>query len=162
MKKFYMLIGLPGCDKLNFIKEQQDSGTIYISSEDIRESEFGDFKDRKHNNEVYNSMMNKSKQALSQHYNVMYDDYKNIKRKRRIGLLKELPECEKIAVVFATPMYECHINNVASSRMVPAIDIINSYSGFQMPHYAEGFDRIEIITDNSIDAYKSFCSDTAL
>jgi predicted kinase len=158
---FYMTVGLPGSGKSTWAKEQQkDNPNIVIcSSDDIREELFGDankFNDPKHNEIVFNIMKKRTKKALIEGHDVIYDAT-NISSKRRRQLLSELTHinCKKVCFIIATPINKCRENNENRDRKVPNEVIERMYFNWDTPYYFEGWDSIYIIHpfQNQSDEY---------
>lgn len=141
LPKFYMMIGLPASMKSSFIERNKINNDVIVSSDALREELFGDVNDQTHNNEVFNEMYKRTRQGLSSNHNVWYDAT-NLSRKKRINLLKELPSCQKIAIVMATPFEVCKLFNNKRDRTVPYYVMKRMYKSFEPPHYDEGFDKI--------------------
>ena len=150
MSKLIMLIGLPGSGKSYWSKKyiQENPDTILVSSDSIREEVFGDVNDQSHNQEVFNIVEKRCREALKANKETVLDAT-NLNRKRRINFIKTMPKCEVKAVVFAIPFEECCKRNAARERVVPQSAMERMYRSFQPPHYAEGFDEINIITEDS-------------
>ena len=150
MAKCIMLIGLPATGKSTWSKKyiECNPGTILVSSDAIREEVFGDINDQSHNGEVFNIVHQRIVAAIKDNKEVILDST-SLSRKRRIGFLKSIPECQRMAVVFAIPFEVCCERNKSRERIVPQSAMERMYRSFQPPHYAEGFDEINIITNGS-------------
>lgn len=147
MVKFYMTIGVPASGKDFFYHSNLKNSIeniVHISSDAIRQAVYGDINDQTHNNDVFNIMFNRTVDALKKGRSVYYNAT-NLSRKKRINLLKQLPSCEKIAIVFAIPFELCCERNKTRDRVVPQKVMDRMYKSFQPPHWAEGFDRIKIV-----------------
>lgn len=158
MSKCIMLIGLPGSGKSYWSKKyiQENPDTILVSSDSIREEVFGDVNDQAHNGEVFNIVHKRVVSAIKNGKDVILDAT-NLSRKRRIGFLKSIPKCEVCAVVFAIPFEECCKRNAARERVVPQEAMERMYRSFQPPHYAEGFDDIQIVGSKDVGLYIYKC-----
>lgn len=77
-------------------------------------------------------------------------DSTNLSRKRRIAFLKQFNNCEKRATVFAIPFEVCCEHNNSRERTVPQYAMDRMYRSFEPPHWAEGFDKINIITFDNL------------
>lgn len=77
-------------------------------------------------------------------------DSTNLSRKRRIAFLKQFNNCEKRATVFAIPFEVCCEHNSSRERTVPQCAMDRMYRSFEPPHWAEGFDKINIITFDNL------------
>lgn len=144
MAKFYFTVGIPGCGKSTYFKNNFGDEVIYISSDKLREELLGDVNDQSKNSLIFNEMYERTITALKENKDVYYDAT-NLNRKRRINLLKQLPECEKIAIVFAIPFDICCARNNARERVVPQNVMERMYKSFEPPYYVEGFDKIEVV-----------------
>lgn len=123
---------------------------MIVSSDAIREEVLGDANDQSHNQEVFNIVEKRCREALKTNKEVVLDAT-NLNRKRRINFIKTMPKCEVEAVVFAIPFEECCKRNAARERVVPQSAMERMYRSFQPPHYAEGFDDIQIVGAKNID-----------
>lgn len=150
MSKCIMLIGLPGAGKSCWSSKYMEchENTELISSDSIREEVFGDVNDQSHNTKVFNIVHKRVVAAIKSGKDAILDST-NLSRKRRIHFIKSIPECEVRAIVFAIPFEECCKRNAARDRVVPQGVMDRMYRSFQPPHYAEGFDEINIITECS-------------
>lgn len=147
MAKLIMTIGLPGSGKDYFyLNNPCKDNFIHISSDKIREELLGDINDQSENNLIFSEMHKRTLKALKENVNVYYNAT-NLSRKKRINFLKQLPFCEKIALVFAIPYEVCCQRNLSRYRTVPEYVMNKMYKSFQPPHYTEGFDKIKIVYD---------------
>ena len=151
-----MAIGLPASGKSTYYEMNLiNSDVEYISSDKIREEEFGNVNDQSHNNEVFNLMHKKVINCLKTKKSFYYDAT-NLSAKRRINFLKEIskhPDFEKIALVFVPPMDKIFEQNRLRKRHVPHYAIHRMFKSFEVPHYSEGWDSI-VILYNSNDKKK--------
>jgi len=147
-----MLIGLPSSGKSTWSSKYMEchENTELVSSDSIREEVFGDVNDQKHNGEVFNIVEKRCREALKTNKEVVIDAT-NLSRKRRINFIKTMPKCETSAIVFAIPFETCCERNAARERVVPQVAMDRMYRSFQPPHYAEGFDDIQIVGAKNID-----------
>ena len=129
---------------------------MIISSDAIREEVFGDVNDQSHNQEVFNIVEKRCREALKANKETVLDAT-NLNRKRRINFIKTMPKCEVEAVVFAIPFEECCKRNAARERVVPQEAMERMYRSFQPPHYAEGFDDIQIVGSKDVGLYIYKC-----
>ena len=159
MNKLIMLIGLPASGKTSFTKtllfSYKNDDIEIISSDAIRKELFGSEEEQKYNNKVFEEVYKRARFSI-QHKKITVIDATNLSRKRRIGFLKSIPECEACAVVFAIPFEECCKRNAARERVVPQSAMEKMYRSFQPPHYAEGFDDIQIVGSKDIDTMYIF------
>lgn len=117
---------------------------MIVSSDAIREEVFGDVNDQSHNQEVFNIVEKRCREALKANKEVILDAT-NLNRKRRINFIKVMPKCEVEAVVFAIPFEVCCERNEVRERVVPMSAMERMYKSFQPPHYVEGIDKIKYI-----------------
>lgn len=140
-----MLIGVPAAGKTTWCKENPQIERI--SSDEIRK-EWGILgtseEDKSKNALVFEEVLKRAKKAAKENKDFAIDAT-NINSKRRIIFLKQF-DCEKIGVVFATPIEECLKRNSKRERKVPEKVIGRMYRNFQPPAYEEGFNEINIIT----------------
>lgn len=150
MAKLIFLVGLPGCGKTSYCESYKvfNPDVVIVSSDAIREEVFGDVNDQSHNQEVFQIVEKRCREALKSGVDCVLDAT-NLNRKRRINFIKIMPKCETEAVVFAIPFEVCCERNNARERTVPKSVMERMYKSFQPPHYAEGFDKIRYITLDS-------------
>lgn len=160
MNKLIMLIGLPASGKTSFTKTLQFSykndDIEIISSDAIRKELFGSEEEQKYNNKVFEEVYKRARFSI-QHKKITVIDATNLNRKRRINFIKTMPKCEVCAVVFAIPFEECCKRNAARERVVPQSAMERMYRSFQPPHYAEGFDDIQIVGSKDVGLYIYKC-----
>ena len=154
-----MLIGLPqpGCGKSTYAKNilKEDSSVIIVSSDAIRKELYGSEEDQSHNQEVFNEVFKRTRAAIKDNKHCIIDAT-NLSRKRRIAFLKQFDNCEKRATVFAIPFEVCCERNNSRERIVPQYAMDRMYRSFEPPHYAEGFDDIQIVGSKDIDTMYIF------
>lgn len=154
MNKLIMLIGLPASGKTSFTKTLQCSykndDIEIISSDAIRKELFGSEEEQKYNNKVFEEVYKRARFSI-QHKKITVIDATNLNRKRRINFIKTMPKCEVEAVLFAIPFELCCERNAARERVVPQEAMERMYRSFQPPHYAEGFDDIQIVGAKDFD-----------
>ena len=158
MSKLIMLIGLPSSGKSTWSSKYMDcyKNTELVSSDSIREEVFGDVNDQSHNAEVFNIVHKRVVAAIKNGKDAILDAT-SLSRKRRIHFIKSIPECEVRAIVFAIPFEECCKRNAARERVVPQEAMERMYRSFQPPHYAEGFDDIQIVGAGDVGLYIYKC-----
>lgn len=145
MPRLFFTVGLPGSGKSTLYKAYF-SEAAYVSSDQIRQDVFGDVNDQTHNAEVFNLMLNRTRDLLKANVDVYYDAT-NINAKRRIGFLKELskiPDLVKICVLCVPPFEVVKEQNANRERKVPEYALERMYRNFNMPHESEGWDKIEV------------------
>lgn len=147
LPKFIMLCGIPGSGKSTYCeKYKSNKDYVIVSSDSVRE-ELGDVNDQSKNTEVFEIVHNKIKETLKNGYNVI-QDCTNLSRRRRIHFinneLKNIP-CEKICVLFATPIEICKRNNANRERKVPEEVIERMVRNYDVPCMQEGWDDIQIV-----------------
>ena len=160
MNKLIMLIGLPASGKTSFAKTLQSSykenDIEIISSDAIRNELFGSEEEQKYNDKVFKEVYKRARFSI-QHKKITVIDATNLNRKRRINFIKTMPKCEVEAVVFAIPFELCCERNAARERVVPQSAMEKMYRSFQPPHYAEGFDDIQIVGSKDVGLYIYKC-----
>ncbi|MGD1416518.1 AAA family ATPase [Bacillus stercoris] len=152
--RFLLLCGLPASGKSTFAKEliEREDGTKrddvkYLSSDAIREELYGDESIQTDPSKVFELMRTRTLDALKAGKHVIYDAT-NISRKRRKGLLQQLPKgIHKTAVYMATNYSTCVDLNIHRDRTVPLEAVDRMYKNLQIPIYSEGWDNIVINYD---------------
>lgn len=141
-----MLIALPAAGKSTYAKNlmKKDPNIVVVSSDAIRKELYGSEEDQSHNQEVFNEVFKRTRAALANDLHVIVDAT-NLSRKRRIAFLKQFNNCEKKATVFAIPFEICCERNNSRERTVPQYAMDRMYRSFEPPHWAEGFNFIEVI-----------------
>lgn len=142
--RFIMTVGLPASGKSSFSKEmvKDRDDIIYLSSDEIRKEVYGNETVQDHPSYIFELMNKRTIEALRDGKHVIYDAT-NINKKKRKGLLGQLPkDVEKIVVYFATPYDEVIRRNSERERVVPVEVIDRMYKSLQIPLYSEGWDKI--------------------
>jgi predicted kinase len=145
--RFMMLVGIAGCGKSTFAEEMmEDRGDIvYLSSDRIREEVHGDANVQDNPSHIFDLMRERTKEALKSGKHVIYDAT-NLNRKKRRGLLQQLPkDVHKTAVYFSTDFKVTTKQNANRDRVVPQGVLDKMYKTMQIPIYSEGWDNIEFI-----------------
>lgn len=144
-----MLVGLPASGKSTFSEELMEGrdDIVLISSDSIRKEMFGDEDEQGKNTEVFEEMAKRTKESLKNGIHVIYDAT-NLNRKRRKGVLQQLPKGASKSVVYMATDYKLiHKQNQARERVVPLHVIENMYKNLQVPIYSEGWDKITFVYD---------------
>lgn len=146
MSKLYVTIGIPGAGKSTWLENNKDSLDYVIHSSDNIRAELGDVNDQSKNELVFTTLHKRIKEDLLNGKNVAYDAT-NLKRKNRLHFLRQIEHipCEKICVLFATPIECCKANNANRERKVPEEVIERMIRNFEIPAYAEGWNDIKIV-----------------
>lgn len=155
-----MFVGLPASGKSTFAKEISELlyDTVVISSDEIREKEFGDINDQSHNDKVFNIVNKQIILNLKDNKNVCYDAT-NLSKKRRKEFIKKIRKnfssVKIMAIVMAVPKYLCKKRDEERDRHVGPEVINRMIKNWCPPHYSEGFDFISIVYDydNSANFY---------
>lgn len=148
MNKFIMLVGLPGSGKsykAKCIQNELGDTSVLLSSDEIRKELYGAEEIQGNADEVFRLMNSRTKDALSNNCNVIFDAC-NINSKKRIAFLNELSKfkCEKICIICATPYKKCIENDLHRKRIVTKRIIKKMYTNWNTPFYFEGWDEIKI------------------
>lgn len=153
-QRFIMMVGLAGSGKSTVAKELMEDrdDVVYLSSDELRIELTGDVNNQEKNSDIFGEMFKRTQQALLDGKHVIYDAT-NINRKKRKGLLNQLPrkiDIEKIALYMATPLDVALERNADRERIVPKEVIENKmYKNMQIPIYSEGWDKIIFEYDDS-------------
>lgn len=143
-QRFIMLVGIPASGKSTVaedLKRDRDD-IIYLSSDKLREELLNDVNNQDNNSLVFVEMAKRTREALKDGKHVIYDAT-NISRKKRRGLLQQLPKnIEKIVIYMATPYKTIVERNQNRDRVVPQEVIDRMYKNMQIPIYSEGWDKI--------------------
>jgi putative nucleotidyltransferase with HDIG domain len=142
--RFLMLIGIAGSGKSTVAEElmEERDDIIYLSSDEIRIELFKDVNNQENNTKVFEAMLERTKEALKEGKHVIYDAT-NTSRKKRKGLLQQLPKgIEKVACYVSTEYTDIVEQNNNRERVVPQHVIDRMYKSMQIPIYSEGWDKI--------------------
>jgi predicted kinase len=142
--RFLMLIGVAGAGKSTVAEElmEERNDIILLSSDAIREELYGNESIQGNPTEVFQIMFDRTKEALKNGLHVIYDAT-NISRKKRRGLLQQLPKnIEKVACYVSTEYKTIVKQNNERNRVVPQDVIDKMYKRMQVPIYSEGWDKI--------------------
>lgn len=155
MPKYTMLIGVPASGKSTW-REQYAGSAVVISTDDIIEQTA--VAGSRTYNEVFKENIKFAQQLAEQRmkeaFNATLDvvhDQTNLTVKSRKSKLAMVPEeYEKIAVVFLTPEdTEWQRRLDRPGKSIPQNILLGMRDTMQFPDPEEGFDRIEIVGDNS-------------
>lgn len=147
MSDFILLCGIPGSGKTTMGKAAEEFGDFYklVSSDDIRETLWGDASDQRNPKEVFRIMKEKTILELLAGHNVIYDAT-NIKRKDREAILSEVKlwvyGVQTYCFIFDVPVETCIAHNHMRERQVPDEVIYRMAAHMQRPEYNEGWDYI--------------------
>jgi len=147
--RFVMLVGLAGSGKSTFARELMEGrdDIVYLSSDLLRLELYGDENNQENNGELFNEMAIRTRKYLNEGKHVIYDAT-NINRKKRRGLLQQLPrDVQKVAVYIATDYKLTIEQNAKRERVVPQYAIERMYKNMQIPIYNEGWDKIVLAYD---------------
>lgn len=152
MAIFTMLIGLPGSGKSYYANEyiKTRSGTVVISSDDIRQELWGDANDQQNPSQVFDEMFNRTVAAMKKGTNVIYDATNLVAKTRKTTLarLRQALDQDFVAVadVIVCSLSECKRRQGERDRKVPNEVIDRMVRQFQTPWYNEGWDTINVIS----------------
>jgi predicted kinase len=150
--RFLMLVGIAGAGKSTVAEElmEERNDIILLSSDSIREELYGDESVQQDHAKVFQIMLDRTKEALKNGIHVIYDAT-NISRKRRKGLLQQLPKnVEKVACYISTEYKTIVEQNKSRNRVVPQDVIDRMYKGMQIPIYSEGWDKIVLFHHDDV------------
>lgn len=157
MSEFKMLVGLPACGKSTYSAKLEKEGYSVFSSDSIRQ-ELG-FGPGEGSGKVFELMQNRTRKALSEGKNVIYDAT-NLSRKNRVSILESIKnyDCDKECVLFTEPIEECIRRDDAREGFAHVgKDVIKRMSeSFTVPMAWEGFDkitRIQTVTGDPVQVY---------
>ena len=145
----YLFIGIPASGKSSWAQKllrESPKKFSYLSSDEIRESVFGDVTDMSHNSTVFQIMKDRMVTALENERSVILDAtfVKASERATFIQLAKEL-EAQVIAYYIKIDLGEALQRNDNRKRKVPPEIISQRLRAVEEPEPAEGFDRIVTI-----------------
>lgn len=157
MKRFVMMIGLPGCGKSTLASQMISNGKkIVVSTDAIRGELYGDENVQGDPNQVFSIAKTRMLDALNGDYELVVFDATNLRKKYRVPIIEEMrkrvnTEFEVVALWVAVPYKECLRRDKGRDRVVGESVIRRMYLNFAPPGYEEGFDNIIIDTPDSED-----------
>ena len=157
IQTIYLLVGLPGSGKSTYAKLLCKKQTIVYSSDKIRKEITGDVNNQLFNMKVFDILKKRTIESLLNGNSVIIDST-NLSYKRRKNFIESLNkiECNKIAIVMATPFNECIKRDSERERSVGKNVLDRMYKSFSMPSKMEGFDKIDIAyADCEYNNYKA-------
>ena len=146
MNKFIMLVGLPSSGKSTLTEQYKEERFKIHSSDALRIELCGDLKGSNATVNIFDELHKRIISDLKNGENVCYDAT-NLISKRRRGFLQQIQklDCEKIAIVVATPYNECIDRDRKREKKVGSEVIERMYKSFQIPCMQEGFDEVKIV-----------------
>jgi len=156
MNELIMLIGLPASGKSTCANQLKEDGYVIYSSDELMKELFGTVNEFSKNGKLFEELQKRIKNDLLNGENVVYDAT-NLNCKKRIHFIKNVLkdiDCNKKAVIIATPYNDCIDRDRKREKKVGSHVIEKFYKQFTMPNYQEGFDEIEIVY--SKDEYSEF------
>ena len=142
----WVMVGLSGSGKSSVAKEiaENNSNTMIVSSDSIREELTGDYGDQKNNKEVFKVFHKRIREALENNTNVIADAT-NITMRSRRAIIENIKgiECRKIAYLILKPFDQCKIDNLNRQHPVPGEVLDKQIRKFQIPFYEEGWSFIK-------------------
>ena len=152
MKKVaFITIGIPGCGKSTWIKNQQfpPNETVTVSMDDIREELTGDTSDQSRNAEVAGIAKSRYQKALQNETPIVIWDATNVQRKYRRELIQTAKNngYKVVGVWFDIPLEVAKVRNSERERVVPEHVLDRMYMSLNQnpPSRDEGFDVIQKI-----------------
>lgn len=141
-----LLVGLPGSGKSTYASDLKEKGYRVHSSDELRIELYSDVNDISKNVELFQELHKRIGKDLSSGLDCVLDST-NLSYKRRVNLLNKLNkiDCHKKAIVMATPYNQCVLNDLKRERTVGYKVVNNMYKSFELPHYHEKFEEIEVI-----------------
>jgi predicted kinase len=148
-QQFLMMVGIAGSGKSTLAYEMMEGreDIVYLSSDELREELLGSVNDQTKNSDVFVEMAKRAKEALKDGKHVIYDAT-NVSRKKRQGLLQQLPKNIRKSVVYmAVPFKTIVEQNNNRERVVPQEALDRMYKTMQIPIYSEGWNSIKFVYD---------------
>ncbi|UUV46489.1 polynucleotide kinase [Bacillus phage vB_BanS-Thrax3] len=157
MAKFIMFVGLPASGKSTIasVMEKVNQNTVWISSDNLREEIHGDVNNQDNPAMIFQEMAKRTKEALKEGKDVAYDAT-NISRKKRRGLLQQLPKDVYKEVNYVATDFDMALSmNKMRERVVPHHVMKSMYKSLQIPIYEEGWDEINFLYNGfSLKSYE--------
>jgi len=141
----WVMVGLSGSGKSSVAKEiaENNSNTIIVSLDNIREELTGKVEDQSKNEEVFKVFHKRIREVLENNTNVIADAT-NITMRSRRAIIENVKgiECRKIAYLIPKPFDQCKIDNLNRQHLVPEEVLDRQIRKFQVVFYEEGWDLI--------------------
>lgn len=151
-----MLIGPSGSGKSTYATKlcSETDNTVVLSSDSIRKELFGDENYQSDNQKVFLTMTRRARELLNAGTNVIWDAT-SMSRKRRIGILQQLPcNTAKHAIVISATIDDLMKRDSERERTVGKDVIMKQLMSFQAPWFTEGFEDIWVIGDAGYSQYE--------
>lgn len=147
-----MLVGIPASGKSSWaikLLDVSERKACYISSDEIRETVFGNVADMSHNEEVFQIMKHTMVKALENNNDVILDAT-FITAKERAPLIDAATQygAEMIAYYIRTDIPSALRRNARRDRKVPEEIIRRRLEELEEPRQEEGFSRV-VVVDNT-------------
>ncbi len=143
-------IGQPAAGKTTYLKRlAQELGAFYISPDDLREEQLGDYRDYSKNDEIWDEIYAKVDRALAEGKDVVVDGAGINPMYRKMDIARYRPKAKRVvAYKFETPLNVSLERNTKRERPIPEKDINRAYAIMQANpvQLNEGFDEIIVIT----------------
>lgn len=141
----WVMVGLSGSGKSSVAKEiaENNSNTIIVPLDNIREELTGKVEDQSKNEEVFKVFHKRIREVLENNTNVIADAT-NITMRSRRAIIENVKgiECRKIAYLIPKPFDQCKIDNLNRQHPVPEEVLDRQIRKFQVVFYEEGWDLI--------------------
>ena len=139
-----MLVGIPGSGKSTLSTQFAAQGYRVYSSDSIRAELYGSEEEQGTASEVFNTLIRRLRRDLSAGVPCVVDAC-NLRRKRRISLLKMIPRTamQKRCILVLTSPETCLERNRHRRRTVPPEVIYDMLCAFEAPFGNEGWESIE-------------------
>ena len=148
MSSFYMMIGPAGCGKTHLARLwSAATGSVVISSDDIREELFGDASIQKNHAKVFDLAHDRIIETLDEGCDVVFDATNLVPKHRKdcLELVRGHSNCN-YAIVYTGKLSKCLEQNKMRDRQVPEGVIENMYMTLHrygyFPSLEEGFDMM--------------------
>ena len=142
-----MLVGLPGSGKSTYARDlaqRVGDRLVIISSDDIRQELWGDANDQHDPQVIFQTMFDRSVEALKNGYDVVYDATNLVAKTRKatVAAIKAKVDCKTSCLFVACSLSECKRRQGDRDRKVPDAVIDRMVRQFEAPWYNEGWDFI--------------------
>lgn len=146
MNTLTLMVGLPASGKSTYAKQLENKDTIVLSSDSIRAELWGDERDQRSPQVVFDTLYTRAIDALKRNINVVIDAT-NVTKADRANALKPFVglDIKRRAIVINTPINICIQQNKLRERTVPDDVIKRFYDMYEEPTIDEGFDEIIMI-----------------
>lgn len=157
----YFLVGLPASGKSTYAQQMASSERIHLSSDLIRKELYGDESIQGNGKEIFQFMEERTRQAINNGYDVIYDAT-NLRRRDRVKFCKKFPKVTKFCLVFPFDITQSIEWDNQRERHVGEKVIRKMANSYTPPDFDEGWISIFYIQPEVKKVQKSQVDEDAI